>query len=307
MLKLVQNILLFSAIFFLSCESVEGQKETEVRQSIPDAAHFQMPKTPDSMDFAGENIDLTDWDMKERLDKELHAIVYYHNLIIPSFKRANRYFPLMEKLMAENNLPDDFKYLSVIESGLQNVTSPSGAQGFWQFMKFTGKEYGMTINSYVDERNDLTKSTIAAAKYLIKAKDSAGGWIDAAASYNRGTAGFKKDKRWQKSASYFDTYLNGETSRYVFRILAMKLIFENPENYGYDLSKIELYERYTTKSESVSGGVSNVAIWAKQKGFNYKIVVKLNPWIVGNSLPKKAGGYSILLPADNTQLRNIKN
>ncbi len=307
MIKLSQNILLFSVLFLLSCNQVEGQKETEEKRSIPDASHFQMPPTPDSMTFAGERIDLTDWDIKERLDKELHAIVYYHNLIIPNFKRANRYFPLMEKVMAENNLPDDFKYLAVIESGLQNVTSPSGAQGFWQFMSFTGKEFGMTINSYIDERNNLTQSTAAAAKYLIEMKDSVGGWIDAAASFNRGPAGFKKDKRWQKSASYFDTYLNGETSRYVFRILAMKLIFENPEKYGYDLSKIELYEPYSTKEEIVKGGISNVAIWAKQKGFNYKIVVKLNPWIIGNSLPNRTEGYIILLPADETQMRNIKN
>ncbi len=307
MLKIIQNTLLICTLFFLSCDTVEGQKQQDAEQDLPVVAHFQMPAIPDSMYFAGEKIDLTDWDIRERLDKELHAIVYYHNLIITNFKRAKRYFPLMEKLMAENNLPEDFKYLAVIESGLQNATSPSGAQGFWQFMKFTADEYGMTVNTFIDERNDLEKSTIAAAKYLKNAKDSVGGWIDAAASYNRGSSGFKKDKKWQKTASYFDTYLNSETGRYVFRILAMKLIFENPAKYGYDLSKIELYEPFDTKKEKVAGGVEDVAIWAKQKGYNYKIVVQLNPWIIANKLPNRTEGYTILLPSDNSQLRNIKN
>lgn len=307
MIKAFQNLILLSVLFLVSCDSVEGQKQDQEKPVVVHAAHFQMPSLPDSMTFAGEVIDLTDWDIKERLDKELHAIVYYHNLIIPCFKRANRYFPTIEKLLKENNLPDDFKYLAVIESGLENVTSPSGAQGFWQFMPFTAKEYGMTVNAFVDERNDLSKSTPAAAKYLNKAKDSLSGWLDAAASYNRGASGFKKDKTWQKSSSFFDTHLNGETARYVFRILAMKLIFENPEKYGYDLSKIDLYQPYETREEIVDEKIDDLAIWAKQKGINYKILIKLNPWIVANSLPKRTEGYIIMLPTDDSQLRNFRN
>jgi hypothetical protein len=307
MMKALQNLILLIGLFLTSCESADGQKQDQEKPMVVDAAHFQMPNLPDSMTFAGEMIDLTDWDVKERLDKELHAIVYYHNLIIPCFKRSNRFFPTIEKLLKENDLPDDFKYLAVIESGLENVTSPSGAQGFWQFMPFTAKEYGMTVNSYIDERNDLSKSTPAAAKYLIKAKDSLSGWVDAAASYNRGAAGFNRDKSWQKSSSFFDTYLNGETSRYVFRILAMKLIFENPEKYGYDLNKIEMYQPYETKEIRVEGAINDLAVWAKQNGINYKILVKLNPWIIGNSLPKRTENYIILLPVGDSQLRNFRN
>lgn len=300
---------LFVLVHFLlfSCDSAEGQKQENSLNTTGEWGHFQMPKIPDSMEFAGEKVDLTDLDIKERLDKELHAIVFYHNLIISNFKRSARYFPEMERLMKQQNLPVDFKYLALIESGLENVTSPSGAQGFWQFMPTTAREYGMQITEFVDDRNDLSKSTLAAARYLSKAKDSLGSWIDAAASYNRGVAGLKKDLSWQKSESFFDTYLNPETARYVFRILAIKLIFENPEKYGYDLTKIELYEPYKTKEESVEAEIRDLASWAKEKGINYKILIKLNPWIKANKLPKRTGGYILLLPADDTQLRNVKN
>ena len=192
----LSKILIFISVFFLSCEA-EGQKQEESK-SESRVEHFQMPKLPDSIVFAGELIDFTDWDLKERLDKELHAIVYYHNLIIPYLKRSTRFLPELERLMKENNLPDDFKYLAIIESGLENVTSPSGAQGFWQFLPGTASEYGMTISEYIDERNDLAKSTPAAAKYIIDAKDSMGSWVDAAASYNRGVSGLKKDKSGKK-------------------------------------------------------------------------------------------------------------
>ncbi|MEJ6491317.1 MAG: lytic transglycosylase domain-containing protein [Flavobacteriales bacterium] len=301
----LSKILIFISVFFLSCEA-EGQKQEESK-SESRVEHFQMPKLPDSIVFAGELIDFTDWDLKERLDKELHAIVYYHNLIIPYLKRSTRFLPELERLMKENNLPDDFKYLAIIESGLENVTSPSGAQGFWQFLPGTASEYGMTISEYIDERNDLAKSTPAAAKYIIDAKDSMGSWVDAAASYNRGVSGLKKDKKWQEAESYFDTYMNNETGRYVFRILAMKLIFEDPMKYGYDLSTIQQYEPFETKSKLVEEGIPDVAQWSKGKGYNYKIVRKLNPWIIGNRLPNRTGGYTILLPANDEHFSNYKD
>lgn len=307
MLKTIQKLLVCSSFFLISCESVEGQRTVAEVQKSMEMTHFHIPKLPDSMSFAGEKIDLTDWDLRERLDRELHAIVFYHNLIIPNLKRSTRFFPAMETWLRSANLPADFKYLAVVESGLENVTSPSGAQGFWQFMPTTAKEYGMTINENIDERNDLAKSTLAAAQYLIRAKDSLGSWLDAAAAYNRGLAGFKKDKKWQRSNVFFDTYLNGETSRYVFRILAMKLIFEQPEAYGYDISAIEMYLPYSTVERKVESGIENLAIWSKDQGINYKILIKLNPWIISNTLPKRAGGYVLLLPKDESQLRNLKN
>jgi membrane-bound lytic murein transglycosylase D len=299
---------LFGFLFFVSIlSSCQGQNTDSIPEPISEISlngHFRMPKLPIDMKFAGERIDLSDIDIRERLDKELHAIVFYHNLIISYFKRANRFMPEIERILKENNIPDDFKYLALIESGYENVESRSGAHGFWQFMPQTGKEYGLTMNSCIDERQDLRKSTPAAAKYLHKAKDTLGSWIKAAASYNRGVAGVRSDQKWQHVDSYFDAHMNNETARYVFRMMAAKLIFENSKSYGYDMSDIELYPVIETKTENVYNEIRDVALWAKEKGINYKILVKLNPWILSNTLKTCTGGYSILLPADNSQYSN---
>lgn len=295
-------------LFAFSLGACQGQNNSAIPstedQQIFLNGHFKMPLLPKEMNFAGERIDLSDVDIRERLDKELHAIVFYHNLIIGYFKRANRFMPEIEKLLKENNVPDDFKYLALIESGYENVESRSGAHGFWQFMPETAKEYNLTVNSYIDERQDLRKSTPAAALYLQKAKDTLGSWIEAAASYNRGVAGVRNDQKWQHVNSYFDASMNNETARYVFRMMAAKLIFENPTSYGYDLNDIELYPVIETKTEKVSGEIRDVALWAKDHGVNFKILVKLNPWILGNTLKSRPNGYAILLPADNSQYSN---
>jgi hypothetical protein len=308
----VKMIIKFVAIsIFLFClSSCKGQEiDTTFKQSKIsfNSGHFHMPELPTEMVFAGERILLTDLDVRERLDKELHAIVFYHNLIISYFKRVNRYMPDIEVLLKKNNIPDDFKYLALIESGYENIESRSGAHGFWQFMPQTAIEYGLTVNELIDERQDLRKSTIAAGKYLQKAKDTLGSWIEAAASYNRGVNGVRKDQKWQNVNSYFDTHMNNETSRYVFRIMAVKLILENPEKYGYDLDYIELYPPLKTKSEIVSGEIRDLALWSKNKGVNYKILIKLNPWIISKSLKNRPEGYVILLPFDTTQFSNYSN
>lgn len=303
--KIIGICVMASSLF--ACTAQTGSTKKDESTTAFDYGHFNMPKLPDEMVFAGEKIDLTDIDIRERLDKELHGIVFYHNLIIPYFKRANRYMGEIEKLLKETNLPDDFKYLALIESGYENVESGSGAHGFWQFMPQTAKEYGLTVNEFIDERQDLQKSTPAAAKYLTKAKDTLGSWVEAAAAYNRGVAGVRKDQRWQYVNSYFDTYMNSETSRYVFRILAIKLIFENPKSYGYDLEQIELYPVIETRTIAVNTEIKDLARWAKDKGSNYKILVKLNPWISGNVLKAKPSGYKIVLPKDNAQYGNYSN
>lgn len=294
--------------FLLSLTSCQGQNNSETASNkITETSlngHFRMPLIPAKMEFAGEKIDLSDLDIRERLDKELHAIVFFHNLIITYFKRANRYMPEIERLLKENNIPDDFKYLALIESGYDNVESRSGAHGFWQFMPQTAKEYGLIVNSFIDERQDLGKSTIAASKYLQKSKDTLGSWIMAAASYNRGVGGVRSDQKWQHVNSYFDAHMNNETARYVFRMMAAKLIFENPLSYGYDLNEIELYPVIQTKKVKISGEINDMAKWAKDQGINYKILVKLNPWILGNTLKSNSDGYSIVLPIDNSQYSN---
>jgi len=305
---ILKQVAIFIFLFCLfSCNGQETDTIIKESKTSFNSGHFHMPELPTEMVFAGERILLTDLDIRERLDKELHAIVFYHNLIISYFKRANRYMPEIEILLKEKNIPDDFKYLALIESGYENVESRSGAHGFWQFMPQTATEYGLTVNELIDERQDLRKSTIAAGKYLQKAKDTLGSWIEAAASYNRGVNGVRRDQKWQNVNSYFDTHMNNETSRYVFRIMAAKLIFENPKKYGYDLNHIELYPPLKTKQEIVDGEIRDLALWSKDKGVNYKILIKLNPWIIGKSIKKRPEGYLILLPFDNTQFRNYIN
>jgi hypothetical protein len=295
-------------LFVLTLSSCQGQSNsTNLSKQNEEKSingHFIMPPIPSEIDFAGEKINLSDLDIRERLDKELHAIVFYHNLIITYFKRANRYMPQIESILKENGIPDDFKYLALIESGYDNIESRSGAHGFWQFMPKTAEEYGLTVSSSVDERQDLQKSTEAAAKYLKKAKQDLGSWIEAAASYNRGVGGVRSDQKWQHVNSYFDAHMNNETARYVFRILAAKLIFENPLSYGYDLNEIELYPVIETKSVKVNTEINDLALWAKEQGINYKILVKLNPWILSNSLKFNSVGYTFLLPKDNSQYSN---
>jgi membrane-bound lytic murein transglycosylase D len=298
--------IIFFIFFLSSCQGQNSESISEPAKQSSLNGHFRMPQLPKEMEFAGEKIDLSDIDIRERLDKELHAIVFYHNLIIIYFKRANRFMPEIERLLKENNIPDDFKYLALIESGYDNVESRSGAHGFWQFMPETAKEFGLTVNSSIDERQDVRKSTPAACKYLQKAKDTLGSWIEAAASYNRGMNGVRSDQKWQHVDSYFDAYMNNETARYVFRMMAAKLIFENPNSYGYNLNDIELYPIIDTKTERVSGEIRDVARWAKDKGINYKILIKLNPWILTNSLKSRLEGYAIVLPSNNSQYSNYR-
>ena len=255
------------------------------------------------MVFCGKEIDLRDEDIRERLDKEILVNAYFQSSTSQALKRANRFFPEIESLLKANNVPEDFKYLAVIESGLVQAISPAGAQGFWQFMPVTAKQYGLLINSEIDERLNIAKSTKAACEYLSYAHDTLNCWVLAAASYNRGIGGVRSDMRWQRTSNYFDTHMNSETGRYVFRILAMKIIFENADKYGYLIDKKDLYQPYKTKTVQLKSTVNNLAEWAVGKGINYKILIKLNPWILGNSLTVKGKPLSILLPVKNFNLK----
>ena len=248
------------------------------------------------MSFCGKTINLEDEDIRERLDREIIVNMYYQSSTLQAFKRANRFFPAMEKILKENGVPDDFKYLAVIESNLMQAVSPAGAQGFWQFMPGTAAEYNLLMNKEVDERLNIKKSTVAACRYLKCANDMLKDWILAAASYNRGIGGVRSDMRWQRTENYFDTQMNSETSRYVFRILAMKLILENPEKYSYNMKEIKLYKPFRTFSVPIKESISNLAEWAISKGINYKILIKLNPWILSNKLTVKDEAFYIQLP-----------
>jgi len=240
---------------------------------------------PQKIDFATEPVPLNITDVKERLDRELLVNSYLQSSTILILKRANRYFPVIEPILEKKGVPNDFKYVAVIESALTNAVSPSGAKGVWQFMPATGKEHGMEINDYVDERYHLEKATEAACDYFLKAKNKFGSWTMAAASYNHGMNGINIKIDEQKVDSYYDLLLTDETSRYVFRVLALKAIMQNPKLYGFDVAQNELYTQIPTKKIEVDSTINDLANFAKEQGINYKILKLHNPWLREKKLP----------------------
>ena len=229
--------------------------------------------------FAGERVPLEDPDVKERLERELQLNVYWHSNTLLSMKLANRYFGEIEAILKQNNVPTDFKYLALIESGFRYESSPAGAVGFWQFIKATGATYNLKINEEVDERYNTEKSTLAACTFLKDAKDKLGNWTIAAASYNLGVPSMALRINDQKVNNYYDMYFNPETSRYIFRMLAMKIIFSNPKRAGFVLKPEELYQPYKYKVVEIDSSIANVADFAAQYGLKYKHIKILNPWL----------------------------
>ncbi len=253
---------------------------------------------PEKISFAGEPVPIDLSDVYERLDKELQINVYLHSSTLFLLKRANRWFPKMEEILKANGIPDDFKYLPLIESALLNATSPKDAVGYWQILESSGKELGLEINKEVDERYDPIKSTEAACKYLKKAYAKFGNWTLVAASYNRGVAGVSGELKNQRVNNYYDLHMNDETSRYVFRILAIKEIFENPVKYGFKLKPQHLYQAEALKHVEVDESIKDLVAFAQSQGSNYKLLKRHNPWLRQNKLTVKRGKkYQIALPA----------
>jgi len=254
---------------------------------------------PDSLYFAGEPTPLKAPDIRERLDKELLVNTYWQSNMMLLLKRANKYFPIIEPILEAEGIPNDFKYLAVIESALENVRSPKGAKGFWQLMPGTAKEYGLEVNSNVDERYHIEKSTRVACNYLNKAYKRLGSWTLAAASYNQGMYGTDRQLNRQKVDSYYDLLLNSETSRYVFRILAVKEIMENPQRYGYVFDSKDLYQYIPVRKIGLDTAIGNLALFAKDLDINYKILKIHNPWLIENHLNNRSRKYyEIELPTD---------
>lgn len=239
---------------------------------------------PKSLSFAGEPVPLEIPDVAERLDRELQSNAYFHSNVLLALKRLQRSLPEMERLLEANGLPADFKYLALAESLLSNVTSPKGAVGVWQLMPATAKELKLTINAEVDERYHFEKSTLAACYYFTKARQRFGSWTNAAASYNRGMGGLQAALKAQKVTSYYDLYLNEETSRYMFRILALKEILENPKRYGFDLLQADAYAPLPTRSVPVTSSIADLPQFAREQGINYKTMRLHNPWLRGYTL-----------------------
>lgn len=282
---LVGIICFGSGLFIKGSLRYDDKQQQLIEQNI---RSYSLP-IPESVTFAGQKISLKEFDVRERFDRELLTNVYWQSQTILLLKRANRFFPTIERILKEQGMPDDLKYVALIESGLMNVVSPAGAAGFWQFMDKTGKQYSLTINSEVDERYHLEKATYAACKYFKESYAVFNDWGLVAASYNMGIEGLRRQLKNQSGSSYYDLYLNTETSRYVFRILAMKEIAEKPQQYGFYLAKNHLYDPIPTMELSVNYSITDLAAWAIQFKTNYKTVKLLNPWLRSNSLTLKEG------------------
>lgn len=277
-------------------------EESPVYLRIHGPLTVENPEIPASMKFAGQEINFEREDMYERMDRELTSLCYTHGNTLLLIKRANRYFPILEPILKRNGVPADLIYLACVESTLnQRAYSPAKAAGIWQFMPSTAKQYGLEVNEWVDERYNIEKETEAACRYLKKAHAEYGNWESAAASYNGGTTRITNELEAQMASSSFDLYLIDETSRYVFRILATKLIMENPSKYGFKLRSDQLYLPLDYTTVEVSSPVEDWPLWASQHGIDYATLREANPWIRAKSLPNRTGKtYLVKIPHHNS-------
>jgi hypothetical protein len=287
---------LFILFLFLSFFFTDGNVVKNIEE-FPQKYRIVSPEVPANLDFAGEKIPLDNFEVKERIERELIVNTYLHSATIMSIKRAGRWFPVIEPILKRNGIPDDFKYLCVAESNLDNAVSPAGAKGFWQFINETGKKYGLEINDAIDERYNIEKSTEAACAYLKDAYIQFGSWTMAAASYNMGMNGVEKQRGRQKTNNFFNLVLGEETSRYIARIVAIKEILKSPTDYGYDLKGSEIYQPLKFKTITVDTSISDLADFAFTQNINYKTLKYYNPWLRDISLSNKIGKtYYIKLP-----------
>jgi hypothetical protein len=270
---------------------------TEPVKRTSESYKIKAIKIPLNLSFSGEKIPLHKQDIRERVDREFLVNTYWQSNALLLIKRTNKYFPIIEPILKKNGIPNDFKYLAVIESGLQNVTSPAGARGFWQIMKATAKEYGLEVNSNVDERYHIEKATQTACDYLMHSKELLGSWTLAAAAYNAGNAGISRQLKKQKVDDYYDLLLSDETQRYLPRIVAIKEILSNPENYGFIFEKEDLYNLEKTRTITIDSAISDIAIFAQKFNTNYKEIKIHNPWLRENKLNNKTRvPYQIKIP-----------
>jgi len=293
------SILIFVLVqLFIYAAELKSDDELHQQQFNMKYGIFAILK-PEGLNFAGEEIPIQSPEIWERLDKELLKNTYWQSNTMLFFKKANKYFPIIEPILKKNNIPNDFKYLALIESGLDNVVSPAGAAGFWQILKETAREHGLEVNSAIDERYNLEKSTEVACAYLQDAYDKFGNWTMAAASYNMGKNGSRRNIEKQGTNNYYNLHLNSETARYVFRIIAVKEIMENPKRYGFMFRKKDLYAMSNYKTIEVDSTITNLNDFAKSHGINYKLLKQFNPWLRTSSLPDKSRRkYILKIPTD---------
>ena len=301
-MKMIKNLLAviglvcISGLFIFAVQK-PMDNDIEPEQKMINDYNVYAVKIPDDLNFAGEKMPLSDPDVYERMDKELLVNTYWQSNGLLMFKRAQKYFPIIEPILKKHGIPDDFKYLAVIESGLTNAVSPAGARGVWQIMPATAKENGLEVNDNVDERYHLEKSTEVACKYLLQSKRSLGSWTLAAAAYNAGNAGISRRLKEQSVNDYYDLLLGEETGRYMFRIVALKEILKNPKTYGFNFEESDLYSNIPTFNVEVDKDVIDFTAFAQEYGINYKILKIHNPWLRETRLNNKSGKkYVIEIP-----------
>ena len=291
-----------SYLFIFSGKPVETPGPEPQKTSVPASKNMPqeigLPAYAPETEFAGEKVPYAaDFEVRERIDREVLGNTFSHSRTLLVIKRAGRWFPVITRILKENGVPDDLKYVAVIESDLSNVISPAGATGFWQFMKATAPEFGLEVGEEVDERYDVEKSTVAACAYFKKAYARFNSWTLSAASYNMGMEGVSKRLQEQGQTSYYDLDLSAETTRYVARILAMKSIFQNPAAYGFHIGNADLYPPIPVRVAVVDGPVADWAVWAKENGTSLKMLRELNPWLRKNKLTNAKGKrYEVKLP-----------
>jgi len=287
-------------LYFKGKEQKEKEEPvTEVMTFVPGMNYAMPVPLPDTAEFAGEMVPLDIFYVREQFDREMTVNTYWHSATLLILKRTTRWFPVIEPILAKNGIPDDFKYLALIESGLLNVVSPSGAAGYWQFLEKTGKEYGLIVNKEVDERYHLVKATEAACQYLNKSYAKFGNWTLVAASYNAGQNRIEDVIGDQTTRNFYEMYLNDETSRYIYRILAMKYICKKPLYFGFNLEPGDYYDPLETTPIVVTETVSDLPLFARQHNTSYRMLKELNPWLRSDKLTVRRGEeFVISLPLD---------
>lgn len=291
-------LFLLPMVILLSCFFAFQSPKTKSITTNTTNDGITIPSMPVKVDFAGEELPMDNFDAKERFDRELISNCFRHSATVLFLKRANRYFPIIEPILAKHGIPDDVKYLAVAESALANAVSPMGAKGFWQFMPRSAQEKGLEINADIDERYHLEKATVAACQYLKDAHQKLGSWTLAAAAYNMGRPGLQKKMKEQRGSSYFDLDLNTETARYVLRIMAIKEIMQHPANYGFNLQKKDLYPPMPKFKVMVEkNSILSLADYAKKHHISYRMLKLYNPWLLGTSLNNSTNkAYEIKIP-----------
>lgn len=299
---LLSLVVLLGIIEFFSFSTKDSIPEELTEELNKNQVYYRIKayEYDHNINFCGEVVPLQSQDIYERFDYEVIKNSYWHSEMMLYFKRSGKYFPIIEPILKKYKIPADFKYLVVVESGMDNVVSPAGAAGFWQLMPKTAQEYGLEVESDIDQRYKLELATEAACKYILESYKKFNSWTLVAASYNMGMTGLQKKLNQQETDNYYNLLLNSETARYVFRILAIKDIFEDPAKYGFNLTKKDKYKPIKTRKVEVTESITDLYKFGEKEGVNYKIIRICNPWIKSNHLVVSPGKkYIIDIPTEN--------